>query len=83
MIGSAMQPKDLPLRARLNENTVLRSSCPMSYTLEMVRDSWSLLIVRDTVYFGKKTFGEFGIQRRASPATFSRTGWPVSLSKGF
>ena len=59
MIGSAMQPKDLLPRARLTENTVLRSSCPMSYTLEMVRDSWSLLIVRDIVYFGKKTFGEF------------------------
>ena len=59
MIGSAMQPKDLLPRARLNENTVLRSSCPMSYTLEMVRDSWSLLIVSDIVYFGKKTFGEF------------------------
>jgi len=54
-----MQPEDLPPRARLNENTVLRSSCPISYTLEMVEDFWSLLIVRDIVYFGKKTFGEF------------------------
>lgn len=54
-----MQPEDLPPRTRRNENTVLRSSCPIGYTLEMVGDSWSLLIVRDIVYFGKETFGEF------------------------
>ena len=54
-----MQQENLPPRARLNGNTVPRSSCPISYTLEMVGDSWSLLIVRDIVYFGKKTFGEF------------------------
>ncbi len=54
-----MQPEDLPPCARLNENTVLRSSCPISYTLEMVEDFWSLLIMRDIVHFGKNTFGEF------------------------
>ena len=54
-----MQQEGLPPRARLDENTVLRSSCPISYTLEMVGDTWSLLIVRDIVHFGKKTFGEF------------------------
>lgn len=38
---------------------VLRSHCPISYSLELVGDKWSLLIVRDMVYFGKKTYGEF------------------------
>ncbi len=37
----------------------LRSDCPINYVLELVGDSWSLLIIRDIVYFGKKTYGEF------------------------
>jgi DNA-binding HxlR family transcriptional regulator len=36
-----------------------RSDCPINYSLETFGDMWSLLIVRDIVYFGKKTYGEF------------------------
>src|SRR5262249_30239537 len=36
-----------------------RSDCPINFALETFGDSWSLLIVRDIVYFGKKTYGEF------------------------
>lgn len=36
-----------------------RSDCPISFLLETLGDTWSLLIVRDMVYFGKKTYGEF------------------------
>jgi DNA-binding HxlR family transcriptional regulator len=36
-----------------------KSHCAINYSLETFGDSWSLLIVRDIVYFGKKTFGEF------------------------
>ena len=36
-----------------------RSDCPINYALESFGDTWSLLIVRDIVYFGKKTYGEF------------------------
>jgi DNA-binding HxlR family transcriptional regulator len=36
-----------------------RSQCPINYTLELVGDPWSLLVIRDIVYFGKHTFGEF------------------------
>lgn len=36
-----------------------RSDCPINFALEMFGDAWSLLIVRDIVYFGKNTFGEF------------------------
>ena len=32
---------------------------PGKLVLETFGDSWSLLIIRDIVYFGKKTFGEF------------------------
>jgi DNA-binding HxlR family transcriptional regulator len=37
----------------------LRSHCPINFVLESVGDKWSLLIVRDIVFFGKKTYGEF------------------------
>lgn len=36
-----------------------RSDCPINFSLEIFGDIWSLLIVRDIVYFGKKTYGEF------------------------
>lgn len=36
-----------------------RSDCPISFALDTFGDRWSLLIIRDIVYFGKKTYGEF------------------------
>ncbi|QBD77127.1 transcriptional regulator [Ktedonosporobacter rubrisoli] len=36
-----------------------RSNCPINFALETFGDTWSLLIIRDIVYFGKKTYGEF------------------------
>lgn len=37
----------------------IRSHCPVSYGLEIFGDRWSLLIVRDIVFVGKRTYGEF------------------------
>lgn len=36
-----------------------KSHCPINFSLETFGDHWSLLIIRDIVYFGKKTYGEF------------------------
>ena len=36
-----------------------RSRCSVNYGLEIFGDKWSLLIVRDIVFAGKKTYGEF------------------------
>lgn len=36
-----------------------RSDCPINFALEIFGDPWSLLIIRDIIYFGKKTYGEF------------------------
>jgi len=36
-----------------------RSDCPINFALETFGDPWSLLILRDIIYFGKKTYGEF------------------------
>jgi DNA-binding HxlR family transcriptional regulator len=35
-----------------------RSNCPISSALDIVGDKWSLVIIRDLLYFDKKTFKE-------------------------
>jgi len=42
-----------------NDTQTLRSACPINYALELLGDSWSLLILRDMVYYGKSTYGDF------------------------
>src|SRR3546814_16674944 len=39
--------------------TLFRSHCPVNYGVEIFGDRWSLLIIRDIVFSGKKTYGEF------------------------
>ncbi|MFZ2508144.1 MAG: helix-turn-helix domain-containing protein [Steroidobacteraceae bacterium] len=36
-----------------------RSGCPIGITLDMLGDPWTLLIVRDLMFKGGKTFGDF------------------------
>ena len=33
--------------------------CPISTTLDILGDKWTLLIIRDLMFKGKKTYGEF------------------------
>jgi len=37
----------------------LRSHCPVNYALEAFGDRWALLILRDIIFRGKRTYGEF------------------------
>jgi DNA-binding HxlR family transcriptional regulator len=39
--------------------TERRSECPLSCSLDLVGDKWSLLIIRDMLFFGKSTYNEF------------------------
>jgi DNA-binding HxlR family transcriptional regulator len=41
------------------KRTARNAHCPVNVALETLGDSWSLLIVRDLVFYGKRTFGEF------------------------
>ncbi|WP_276351465.1 winged helix-turn-helix transcriptional regulator [Cohnella caldifontis] len=36
-----------------------KSRCPINFTVEIFGDIWSLLIIRDMIALGKKTYGEF------------------------
>lgn len=37
----------------------LRSHCPVNFGLEVFGDRWTLLVLRDIVFRGKRTYGEF------------------------
>lgn len=41
------------------KRTQRNAHCPVNVALETLGDSWSLLIVRDLVFYGKRSFGEF------------------------
>lgn len=47
------------LQLKKEKNIEFRSSCPISSALDIVGDKWSLLIIRDLAFMGKKTFGDF------------------------
>lgn len=36
-----------------------RSICPVSRSLDLIGDKWTLLIMRDALVLGRKTFAEF------------------------
>jgi DNA-binding HxlR family transcriptional regulator len=46
---------------RKKESSIVerRSDCPLSCTLDLIGDKWSLLIIRDMLVFGKTTYNEF------------------------
>ena len=37
----------------------MRSACPIANVLDLVGDKWSMLIVRDMLFFDKHRYGEF------------------------
>lgn len=37
----------------------MRSDCPLNFGLEIFGDKWTLLIIRDLMFFGKRYYGEF------------------------
>src|SRR5260370_34596022 len=36
-----------------------RSECPISYTMDIFGDKWTMLIIRDLLFYGKDSFSEF------------------------
>src|SRR5215472_14427142 len=44
---------------RKTSNLKRRSGCPLNASVEMLGDRWSLLIIRDMMLLGRRTFKEF------------------------
>lgn len=64
-----------------------KSHCPVNFALETFGDAWSLLIVRDIVFWGKRTYGEFldsgeGIATNVLAARLANLEQKGILSKG-
>jgi DNA-binding HxlR family transcriptional regulator len=41
------------------KRTDRRSDCPINFALELFGDTWTLLIIRDLMFKGKRTYAEF------------------------
>lgn len=54
-----------------------RSLCPISSALDIIGDKWSLLIVRDLIFEGKNTYGQYlrGEEGIATNILADRLGW--------
>ena len=73
------------------KRTDRKSHCPVNSALEVVGDPWSLLVVRDIVFYGKHAFGEFlaseerittsVLADRLARLVSSRASIPVSLGE--
>jgi DNA-binding HxlR family transcriptional regulator len=47
------------MKKKAKETVEKRSDCPISCTMDLIGDKWSLLIIRDMLYLGKSTYNEF------------------------
>lgn len=47
------------MKKQLVQSIEKRSDCPISCTMDLVGDKWSLLIIRDLLYLGKTSYNEF------------------------
>ena len=36
-----------------------RSECPIAWALDVIGDRWTLLVIRDLMFMGKRQFGQF------------------------
>ena len=43
----------------MTNNLKFRSKCPISCAMDIFGDKWSLLIIRDMIFFKRKTFKDF------------------------
>lgn len=41
------------------DSDLCRSNCPINFVLETFGDKWTLLVIRDLMFHGKRYYGEF------------------------
>lgn len=51
-----------------NKNEVFRSLCPVATSLDVIGDKWTLLVLRDMLFFHKTTFNEFKAAPESMPS---------------
>jgi DNA-binding HxlR family transcriptional regulator len=59
------------MKAKYNKD-IFRSNCPVSSALDLLGDKWSLLIARELIVYGERTFKDFNqINEKISTARLS------------
>jgi len=59
------------MKAKKNKE-IFRSTCPVSSSLDLIGDKWSLVIVRELIIYGERTFKDFTeISEKISTARLS------------
>ena len=72
LIANIIITIDLIVITQKNMTNKFRSGCPISSTLEVVGDKWSLLIIRDMLIKHKKTFKDISnSDERIAPSILS------------
>ena len=51
-----------------NKNEVFRSLCPVATSLDVIGDKWTLLVLRDMLFFHKTNFNEFKAAPESMPS---------------
>lgn len=54
-------------RMRDRGGVLLRSMCPIANALDFLGDKWTLVIVRDMLQHGKRTYSDFSLSSEAIP----------------
>lgn len=62
---------------------MFRSLCPIATGLDVLGDKWSLLILRDMIFFHKSTFNEFKTAPELMPSKMLSNRLKRLESKGF
>ncbi len=52
--------------ARHTGNKTRRSDCPISFGLDLFGDKWTLLVLRDIMFYGRKRFSDFAPQEHVA-----------------
>jgi DNA-binding HxlR family transcriptional regulator len=64
-----LKSSDKFVRFMENDNQIaFRSLCPIATGLDVIGDKWSLLILRDMIFFHKSTFNEFKAAPESMPS---------------
>ena len=60
-----------------------RSQCPISRSLDLVGDRWTLLVLRDALFFNCRTFAEFAASKEHIPTNLLSDRLQKLVSQGF
>ena len=60
-----------------------RSGCPISYTMDIFGDKWTILIMRDLILYGKDSFSEFLCSDEKIATNILTDRLKVLLQEGF